>query len=76
MISCRGASRLILFKQNLKAGVFKRHLKALIEDGDILYPRPENKPTKYRVTMDKDTAHTAGVLKDFIAENKINILKE
>ena len=75
MISCRGASRLILFKQNLKGGVFKRH-QGVNRKLRLFSHRPENKPTKYRVAMDKDTAHTANVLKDFIAENKINILKE
>jgi len=67
MISERGASRIILFSENLNSVVFIRFMGLLKQDADDLYPRGN-----YRLYMDNDPKHRSKKTRDWLKENGIN----
>jgi transposase len=71
MISLNGGSRLITFEENLRADLFIDFLKDLKKDADKLYRRKS-----YRLVMDGDSKHTAGITKTYIKEASLKYLDD
>lgn len=72
MISASGATRLILFQENLTGPLFKEYLQTLKRDADLIYPTKRG----YKIAMDRDPKHTATIVKEYIAQAKIEILED
>ena len=68
MISYFGPTRIILFEENLEAGLFVDFLKILVKDANKLYPEGS-----FRIYFDNDSKHTAHVVQRHIVENKLNV---
>ena len=71
MISLKGASRLIMFEENLTALLFEGYLKKLERDAEKIYDG-----RKFRIAMDRDPKHTADVIKNYISEKKLDVLQD
>jgi len=71
MISIKGATRLIMFQENLRATNLKEYLKALKKEADKLYSKKF-----YRFAMDKDSKHTSGTVQKFLQETRLEWLED